>query len=160
MNDTSPKSLSSLSKESKLAPINFDNGVLGKGHKMEAVQHGYVKQGECFIEAPVYQKKPCPEPCADPCADPCAPKKHVYSNGCGNWVGYLFWFVIIAIIVWFLLFSLKPDFVQKKDENGNPTGEVDHGRVLLSAIIIALIICFIIWIFQWGCGYNGYRRYY
>jgi len=73
--------------------------------------------------------------------------------GCGHqkdWWFFLFWFLIIGIIVWFLLFALKPDFVQEEDEHENPTGEVDQGKVLLWAVIISLIAVFLAWIFQWG----------
>ena len=71
--------------------------------------------------------------------------------GCGyGWWFYLFWFLIVGVIVWFLLFALKPDFVQKDDDDYKYTGEVDQGKVLLWAVIIALIAVFLIWIFQWG----------
>ncbi len=44
--------------------------------------------------------------------------------GCGyGWWFYLFWFLIIGIIVWFLLFALKPDFVQKDDDDLFAAGE-------------------------------------
>ncbi len=73
------------------------------------------------------------------------------NSGCGNgWWFFLFWFLVIGIIIWFLLFALKPDFVQKTDDEDNVTGEVDQGKVLLWAVIIALIAIFLIWIFQWG----------
>jgi heme/copper-type cytochrome/quinol oxidase subunit 2 len=76
-------------------------------------------------------------------------------HGCYNdWWFYLFWFLIVAVIAWFLLFALKPDFVQKDDDNENPTGEVDQGKVLLWAVIIGLVAVFLIWIFQWGSQYS------
>ena len=73
--------------------------------------------------------------------------RHEYGNG---WWFYLFWFLIVGIIVWFLLFALKPDFVLKTDEDDHETGEIDQGKVLLWAVIIALIVVFLVWIFQWG----------
>ncbi len=80
---------------------------------------------------------------------------HEHYDNCGvgnNWWFYLFWFLVIGIIVWFLLFALKPDFVQKEDDDSNVTGEVDQGKVLLWAVIISLIAIFLVWIFQWGLG--------
>lgn len=70
-----------------------------------------------------------------------------------NWWFYLFWFLVIGIVVWFLLFALKPDFVQKERHDGSPNGEVDQGKVLLWAVVIALIAIFLIWIFQFGFHY-------
>ena len=67
-----------------------------------------------------------------------------------GWWFYLFWFLVVGIIVWFLLFALKPDFVQKTNKHDDPTGEVDQGKVLGTAIVVALVITFLIWVFQWG----------
>lgn len=78
---------------------------------------------------------------------------HEHKEECGvgnNWWFYLFWFLVIGIIVWFLLFALKPDFVQKDDYDDNPTGDVDQGKVLLWAVIISLVVIFLVWVFQWG----------
>lgn len=76
---------------------------------------------------------------------------------CGNgWWFFLFWFLIVGLIVWFLLFALKPDFVQFTDEDDNVTNEVDQGKVLLWAVIIALVIIFLVWVFQWGFRGNYY----
>ena len=94
---------------------------------------------------------------AKECLENSVERERTTHCGSGNgWWFYLFWFLIIGIIVWFLLFALKPDFVQKSDDDHNCNGEVDQGRVLLWAVIIALIAIFLIWIFQWG--YTG--RYY
>lgn len=60
-----------------------------------------------------------------------------YMDGFGF---YLVWFLIIAVVAWIVLFSLKPDFVRKAD------GELDAGKVLLWAVIIGLIGIFIIWL--------------
>ena len=85
--------------------------------------------------------------------DTVAHDHHDHHDHCGtgnNWWFYLFWFLVIGIIVWFLLFALKPDFVQKEDDDSNATGEVDQGKVLLYAVIIALVAIFLVWLFQWG----------
>ncbi len=67
-----------------------------------------------------------------------------------NWANVLLWFVIIAVIVWFVLYSVKPTMVQKTDGNGNTTGEVDNGKVLLWSVIIAIIVIVIIWLIRYS----------
>ena len=81
-------------------------------------------------------------------------KHHDHCESGNNWWFYLFWFLVIGIIVWFLLFALNPDFVQKEDDDGNATGEVDQGKVLLWAVIISLIAIFLVWVFHWGFNYR------
>lgn len=72
---------------------------------------------------------------------------HGYSlgSGLGN---LLLWFIVIAVIVWFILWALKPRAVQRLSPNGDATGEVDTGKVLIGAIVIALIIVVILWLFR------------
>src|SRR5680860_23819 len=85
--------------------------------------------------------------------NPCEPPKKVvcettrcveqevqHESGCGNWWYLFWWFIIIAIVIWLILILTVPEFVQQVDEDGNPTGEVDQGKAILSAIIIAIII--------------------
>ena len=70
--------------------------------------------------------------------------------GKGSWGTVLLWFIIVAVIVWFVLYSVKPTFVQKKDDAGETTGEVDNGKALLWSVIIALIVAAIVWLFGWS----------
>ncbi len=55
---------------------------------------------------------------------------------------YAVWFLIIAVVAWLVLYSVKPDFVKK------PDGELDTGKVLLWAVIIGLIGIFLIWLIK------------
>lgn len=94
---------------------------------------------------------------AKECMDQSHAQEHHHDHT-GYWF-YLFWFLVIGIIVWFLLFSLKPDFVQETDHHDNATGELDQGKVLLWAVIISLIAVFLIWIFRWGYGGDHHHHY-
>lgn len=60
----------------------------------------------------------------------------------------ILWFIIIAVIVWFILWALKPKAVQVLTPSGEPTGQLDAGKVLIASIIIALIIVLIIWLIR------------
>ena len=57
---------------------------------------------------------------------------------------FLFWFVMIVLVSWIVLQFWAPTFVQRKDGNGNPTGEIDTTMVLITAIIVAIIISLIL----------------
>ena len=67
-----------------------------------------------------------------------------YGGGSLTW---LLWFIVFVIIIWLIIFAVKPTWAQKCDEHGHKTGEVDAGRALLWAIVIAIIICVFIWFF-------------
>ena len=67
----------------------------------------------------------------------------------GSATNLLIWFVIIAIVAWFIMYFTKwPTFIQKVNAQGQPTGVADAGRALLAAVILALIIVLIIWLFR------------
>ena len=73
---------------------------------------------------------------------------HGYQYGVHGWGAFLLWFIIIAVIVFIILYLLKPTFVQNFTSGGVPTGEVNAGKALVSAIIIALIIVLILWLLK------------
>lgn len=111
------------------------------------------KKPECPPKVPECPKKPqcppkveecpkkvveCPKPCPKPC-DPCA------STGYGwGWLGALIlWFIIFTVLFWLIFYSLKPSFVLQSDSN-----QVDTAKVLLAAVIAALILVIIIWLIK------------
>jgi predicted MFS family arabinose efflux permease len=63
---------------------------------------------------------------------------------------FLFWMVALTVIVWVVLLAWNPDFVQKKDRHDEPTGEVDQFTALVTSLVVALVILFLICVF-WGC---------
>lgn len=75
-----------------------------------------------------------------------------------GWLGgvgmFILWFIILTVITWLFIFSLKPSWVV------NPTtGEVDTSKVLFASLIIALVIVIIIWLIRalirgWGGGWG------
>ena len=59
------------------------------------------------------------------------------------WMGSgLFWSVILVLIIFMLLVFFKPDYVLRK-KDCEVTDEVDCMKALLTAVVIAVIICFI-----------------
>ncbi len=65
-------------------------------------------------------------------------QSHWHNGGFGV---YLLWFIVIAVLIWLILYSLRPTWVVLEDD----TTKVDSGRLLLAALIIAFIIVIIIW---------------
>lgn len=82
------------------------------------------------------------------CGSDAAPAKRSGGGG-GSPAWAVVWFIIIAIIVWLIIVGSCPEFVQRKDDCGKPTGEVDQGLAVLWAVIISIILCIIIWIIIW-----------
>jgi len=108
-----------------------------------------------------HQEEPCGvEKEEEPCYDEMNLHKHYYSSkSCGTptqtychqescvSIGtMLIWFIVVAIVVWLILFAFNPEFIQERDNNGNPTGNIDYGQLLLWTAVISLVITFIIWI--------------
>lgn len=62
------------------------------------------------------------------------------------WAGAsMFWFVVLVIIVFMALVFFKPDYVMRK-KGCEVTDEVDCMKALLTAVVIAIVICFLIWL--------------
>lgn len=82
--------------------------------------------------------------CVEVCEKPCS------SWNSSGWWGIILTFIIVFIISWFLLYSLKPTAVLNVDANGvviqPPT--VNGGKVVVYSIIIALIVCLLLWAFR------------
>ena len=85
-------------------------------------------------------------------------EEHGYGYG-GYFAWAILWFIILAVIIWLILVASKPTWVQRTDQNGKPTGEVDNGKAVLWAIVIAFIICIIIWILRALAGWGGQGGY-
>ena len=85
---------------------------------------------------------------------------HHQEDNSSRWVWALIWFIIIVLIVYLILVSAKPTWVQKTDSHGNTTGEVDQGKAILWAIVIAIVICIIIWlVFYFGGDYDSHSAW-
>jgi hypothetical protein len=90
------------------------------------------------------KKEECPpkkEECPKKECDPCAKKDNGYGWG---WLGALIlWFIVFTVLFWLIYYSLKPAFVLQNDSN-----QVDTAKVLLAAVISALILVIIIWLIK------------
>ena len=79
-------------------------------------------------------------------------EKPVVYNMTSGWGALVLWFIIIAVIAWFILYSLRPTWVQTKDAQGLATGNIDAGRVLLASVVIALIVVIIVFLIRSSCS--------
>ena len=99
-----------------------------------------------------YQPTPKCEPACPPtpkCAPACPPTEcNIKTMGEKpyewSWLGALIlWFIIFTVLFWLIFYSLKPNFVLQTNST-----TVDTSKVLLSAIISALILVIIIWLIK------------
>ena len=67
-----------------------------------------------------------------------------------TWHGaYLFWFVVLVLLIFMGLMFFKPEFVRRKCDC-EVTDQVDCMKALLTAVVIALVVCFIIWLIAYA----------
>lgn len=144
----------------------------GVGQQMACLPNGQA----CFEQS--WNKVPCPEryvpapaPCATtpqcpptpmcpttPCATvvtapcvtkPACPPEHCATGGFA-WSGvawFVLWFIIFIVLFWLIYYSLAPTWVRVGGVAGAP---VDTGRVLLLAVLSALVLIVIVWIVKWA----------
>ena len=112
----------------------------------------------CPVACPIVAS--CPEPCQTvcppmsppACPEPCGQSGNRYTKSCTNlsygwgWLGTLIlWFIVFTVLFWLIYYSLKPAFVLQPDTN-----EPDTAKVLLSAVISALILVVLIWLIRFA----------
>lgn len=86
---------------------------------------------------------------------PAATHAHHDHHCHGSWWSILFTWLVAAIVVYFVLFALKPDFVLKDDDyHHSSCDEIDQGKLLGSAVLISIVIIVLIWVLVWGFGYS------
>ena len=131
--------MSQVQPLSSLAPEY--NTKLPNSLKVENVMSNDCnKQMECPAKPACAKEPECPK--QDECSkktecDPC------YKTGWG-WLGALIlWFIIFTVLFWLIFYSLKPSFVLQTDSN-----QVDTAKVLLAAVIAALILVVVIWLIK------------
>jgi hypothetical protein len=78
-------------------------------------------------------------------------EEHSCSHG---WWSFILLFLLIAIVVYFLYFALRPSFVLKKNchsdsRSGDDWEEIDNGRLLGAAVLTALVLIFLVWILHY-----------
>lgn len=118
---------------------------------MDYTQYVAPYNKPCLEACPEPCPESCPiaEPCPTDCSDPCGNK---YPKSCTNlsygwgWLGTLIlWFIVFTVLFWLIYYSLKPAFVLQPDTN-----EPDTAKVLLSAVISALILVVLIWLIRFA----------
>ena len=82
-----------------------------------------------------------------------------HDEGCAHgWWVFIFYFLVIALVLYFLFFALRPSFVMKDNHSSSSDshslsddlcGEIDNGRLLGSAIVGALLLMFVFWLLTW-----------
>jgi hypothetical protein len=99
---------------------------------MERCQERMKKCNECVVPEPV-----CEEPCG-----------YNYSHAMGWLAVIIIWFVILTVLFWIIFYSLRPEWVLNSD------GSVNTGKVLLAAVITAIVIIIIIWLIKACIDYS------
>jgi len=84
-----------------------------------------------------------------------------HDSHCGHgWWSFVFYFLVIALVLYFTFFALRPSFVLEDKHHSYSHGgyssddyhddrEINNGKLLGSAIVGALIIIFVFWLLWW-----------
>jgi len=95
-------------------------------------------------------RSPSRSPARSPRAKQEMMKSYDHETGGLGWIGCIvLWFIVLAVLFWIILYSFAPGIVMRCG-----TQEVDNGKVLLCAVIAALIIVVIFWIIKMICMHS------
>lgn len=72
-----------------------------------------------------------------------------YYSLCGGIGAGIFWFIVVAVILYLILYSTKPSLLR------NSSGDADPAKVLIASLFIALLVVIILWILRTCCT-RGY----
>lgn len=65
--------------------------------------------------------------------------------------GAILLYIILFLLSWVVLATFNPQMVQQTNYTGTGTPPPDFSRCFIASLIIALIICIIIWLFTRSC---------
>jgi flagellar biosynthesis protein FlhB len=87
--------------------------------------------------------------------------KKMFSWGKKDFLHYLIYFIVVAIIVYLIFYFLKFDFVQSRDSTGALTGNLDQSKAIIWSIVIALIFVLLVYLLTGHKGnvYEVEKRY-
>lgn len=125
LNSLAPEFMNKYERSDKLSTDDYKRWC----HKKSEKEHCNMQLKECLECEKPYEK-------ADPCEDSC-------QNFGFGWLGILIlWFIIFTVLFWLIFYSLNPSWAQNQD------GTINTGKVLLAAIIAAIILVIIIWLIK------------
>jgi hypothetical protein len=90
-----------------------------------------------------------------------------YGHRRGGFAWAFLWFAIVAVLVWIILYSLKPNWILKSDDKKHRSGnmsrnddpssdDVDGGKLFFASICIAIVVVIILWLLKSaGHHHNG-----
>lgn len=65
--------------------------------------------------------------------------------------GAILLYIILFLLSWVVLVTFNPQMTQQTNYTGPGTAPPDFSRCFIASLIIALIICIIIWLFTRSC---------
>jgi hypothetical protein len=82
---------------------------------------------------------------------------HAQEQSCASgWWAFIFYFLVFALVFYFLYFALRPSFVLNQCHDSHSSHgseehdeEINNGKLLGAAIVSALILIFVLWLFYW-----------
>src|SRR4029077_17240023 len=127
----------------KPVPCENPHKVVRSDCHLDCIQH-------CTHETKTALK--CSQPCGTTGDVAVAVVGHKGGYGIGGAGALIIWFIVIFVIAWLILYAIKPRWLLR-DHDGNNTStngwdncQVDTGRIVVAAILIALIIVILIFL--------------